>query len=525
MAVTIQVRRDTAANWTSVNPVLHQGELGLETDTGKVKIGNGSTVWTSLAYGPAGLVQQNGTQPVVIDNTVTHSAAPFTIKGDGTSTSQSASYYYQYGPTAYNIHKFRMTGGSPGSPSAAAANNHVHFFDWSAYDGASVATASSDGLGYGGGVAESYVEVDATPPQAGSGHTPGRFVIGVTPAHGDPTGSATIPSKDPGPADQVQLGSGGYLDVAPAGARGVTVPTGTILAASGDVLVAPMGTPVAPTVTAVGNVTSAHTYTYKIVPVGTGNVDGPPSPASNTVSNDVLNGSGSSLAWTARSTTATVYNSIQPAGAVAGAQAYRLLVSVDSGAFEYLYTYQVGGLAHYDDGSITAVSYTPATAYPGGHLLLDNVTADPATPSGGGSLYVVSGALKFKGTSGTAYQISPPPAGALAQQQTAIDFALQNGTPTVITWTTPNDGNEHRAQVFASLNMSSGGTGGQLNFQWTYKGSQGSAVIFAANATSGTHVPAISTLIMADPNTAVRIIQSTALTAGAGEISAEVWAS
>lgn len=51
MAQLIQFRRDTAANWTSTNPVLSQGELGLETDTAKYKIGNGSTAWASLAYG------------------------------------------------------------------------------------------------------------------------------------------------------------------------------------------------------------------------------------------------------------------------------------------------------------------------------------------------------------------------------------------------------------------------------------------------------------------------------------------
>ena len=46
----IQVRRDTAANWTSVNPTLAAGEQGFETDTGKFKIGTGSTAWTSLLY-------------------------------------------------------------------------------------------------------------------------------------------------------------------------------------------------------------------------------------------------------------------------------------------------------------------------------------------------------------------------------------------------------------------------------------------------------------------------------------------
>ena len=46
----IQFRRDTAANWSSVNPVLSSGEIGFETDTGKLKIGNGSTSWNSLTY-------------------------------------------------------------------------------------------------------------------------------------------------------------------------------------------------------------------------------------------------------------------------------------------------------------------------------------------------------------------------------------------------------------------------------------------------------------------------------------------
>jgi len=50
MANKIQIRRDVAANWTSSNPTLSQGEQGYETDTGKIKIGDGSTAWTSLAY-------------------------------------------------------------------------------------------------------------------------------------------------------------------------------------------------------------------------------------------------------------------------------------------------------------------------------------------------------------------------------------------------------------------------------------------------------------------------------------------
>lgn len=46
----IQIRRGTAAEWTSANPVLASGEWGYETDTNKGKIGNGVTAWNSLSY-------------------------------------------------------------------------------------------------------------------------------------------------------------------------------------------------------------------------------------------------------------------------------------------------------------------------------------------------------------------------------------------------------------------------------------------------------------------------------------------
>ena len=48
--VRIQVRRGLAADWTSVNPVLAAGEMGVETDTNKFKFGNGTGAWSTLAY-------------------------------------------------------------------------------------------------------------------------------------------------------------------------------------------------------------------------------------------------------------------------------------------------------------------------------------------------------------------------------------------------------------------------------------------------------------------------------------------
>jgi|TARA_R100000482_G_scaffold34419_1_gene11256 hypothetical protein len=50
LTTLMQQRRDTATNWTNNNPTLKAGEIGYETDTGYLKIGDGSTAWTSLGY-------------------------------------------------------------------------------------------------------------------------------------------------------------------------------------------------------------------------------------------------------------------------------------------------------------------------------------------------------------------------------------------------------------------------------------------------------------------------------------------
>ena len=70
MAIRIQLRKDTAGNWTSNNPLLYPGEMGIETDTGKFKIGpavNAPTVgtaWNSIStysnVTPAGLASSLG---------------------------------------------------------------------------------------------------------------------------------------------------------------------------------------------------------------------------------------------------------------------------------------------------------------------------------------------------------------------------------------------------------------------------------------------------------------------------------
>lgn len=50
MATRIKLRRDTSTRWDNINPILSLGEPGLETDTGKIKYGDGTTTWNLLPY-------------------------------------------------------------------------------------------------------------------------------------------------------------------------------------------------------------------------------------------------------------------------------------------------------------------------------------------------------------------------------------------------------------------------------------------------------------------------------------------
>ena len=95
MAVKLQFRRDTAANWTSNNPALAAGELGLETDTETFKLGDGTTVWTSLGYA-SGITGMAGVSVSSITRTAGTGAAgttdTYTITYSDTSTSTFSVY-------------------------------------------------------------------------------------------------------------------------------------------------------------------------------------------------------------------------------------------------------------------------------------------------------------------------------------------------------------------------------------------------------------------------------------------------
>ena len=72
MAQTLQLRGGTAAEWTSANPILAAREVCIETDTNKIKIGDGINRWASLPYmtqGTPGAKGDSGTPYVFVQPT------------------------------------------------------------------------------------------------------------------------------------------------------------------------------------------------------------------------------------------------------------------------------------------------------------------------------------------------------------------------------------------------------------------------------------------------------------------------
>ena len=76
----IQVRRDTASNWNTTNPVLAAGELGFETNSGKVKVGDGVKTWQELIY-----LADNMSDNVITDRVLRDSAG-LSVIGRSTNT-------------------------------------------------------------------------------------------------------------------------------------------------------------------------------------------------------------------------------------------------------------------------------------------------------------------------------------------------------------------------------------------------------------------------------------------------------
>ena len=72
----ILLRADTAANWSSVNPILAAGEIGTEVDTSLLKVGDGVTAWNALSYSRVDLTLSRNATTATIGATGSDAVLP-----------------------------------------------------------------------------------------------------------------------------------------------------------------------------------------------------------------------------------------------------------------------------------------------------------------------------------------------------------------------------------------------------------------------------------------------------------------
>lgn len=107
-------------------------------------------------------------------------------------------------------------------------------------------------------------------------------------------------------------------------------------------------------------------------------------------------------------------------------------------------------------------------------------------------------------------------AAAIVAKTPATGFALTAGTPTIFTYTTPNDGNEHAYILFNTVVGTGTLSTGQSQLQWTSGGQTNTLII--SNASNGDGTFNNTYAFAADPNTAINYTQNVALSGGGSMI-------
>lgn len=107
----------------------------------------------------------------------------------------------------------------------------------------------------------------------------------------------------------------------------------------------------------------------------------------------------------------------------------------------------------------------------------------------------------------------------------AAGTPLVNGTPSILTWTAPNDGQVHEFELVATLAVASLETGGAVGLTFTFPGGGAAApAVFTAGQAVGSFNGSVGAKRLVAPGTTVTLAQTSALTGGAATLFAQIWA-
>lgn len=208
MTTQLQVRNDTASNWTTSNPTLLSGELGAETDTLKLKVGNGTLTWGDLAAIP--------TEQIVVLNTAytltsqTAAQKLFNNTTNGALTLPVGTYYFE---CFYSLSSMSATSGSFGFALGGTATSTRQWWSLAQKGTATLSTATATQSTYNTAAANTTLATAST-NTVGYAHI--RGIINVTVA------GTIIPQVSLGVAAAAVVGVGSYFKISPAAAANST---------------------------------------------------------------------------------------------------------------------------------------------------------------------------------------------------------------------------------------------------------------------------------------------------------------
>jgi len=98
MAVRIQHRRDSTADWQAADPTLAEGEIGLDNDLRRIKVGDGSSAWSVLpyfgAYGYSTLIGDGAATDITVTHGLDADCIVWQLRDAGTGEKVEAAEYY-----------------------------------------------------------------------------------------------------------------------------------------------------------------------------------------------------------------------------------------------------------------------------------------------------------------------------------------------------------------------------------------------------------------------------------------------
>lgn len=258
MAIKLQVRRGTASEWSTANPTLLAGEIGFETDTGNLKVGDGTNVWNDLAYQFPYLTGSRNHAPedvttLVVDQTNDR-------VGIGTNVPLSQLHVESAAP----VLRFRDTGAAASTHSLISADNTTGTLVLSAdagnntgssqvqiaVDGTTVATIAPAAVGIGVASPAANLHIESTAPEIRLRDTGGGATVYSNITSDNTAGSISI-TADPSNAGassvinlvvdtttRLQAKTAGVditgaLDVSTSASIGTTLGVGTNLTVTG----------------------------------------------------------------------------------------------------------------------------------------------------------------------------------------------------------------------------------------------------------------------------------------------------